>query len=94
VVQGADHPALFHPALRASRLHWIPAAAPRRPLRVYARIRHRQALQGCVLHPGADESCTVAFDRPQRAIAPGQSVVFYANEECLGGAVIEAALPP
>jgi len=94
VVQGADHPALFHPALRASRLHWIPAAAPRQPLRVYARIRHRQALQDCVLHPGADESCTVAFDRPQRAIAPGQSVVFYANEECLGGAVIEAALPP
>jgi tRNA-specific 2-thiouridylase len=92
VVQGAQHPALFHPALRTSRLHWIPAAAPQQPLRVRARIRHRQDLQDCLLRPFADGSCSVTFDHPQRAIAPGQSVVFYTGEECLGGAVIEAAL--
>lgn len=92
VVQGVDHPALYHPALRASQLHWIAGTAPERSMRLQARIRHLQPLQDCQLRPDQHGDCRIDFDQPQRAIAAGQSVVFYQGEECLGGAVIEAAL--
>lgn len=92
VVQGVNHPALYYPALHASALHWIQAAEPQQPLRCCARIRHLQALQDCQLLPLKGGRCNVHFDTQQRAVAPGQSVVFYQGEECLGGAVIEQAL--
>jgi len=92
VVQGREHPALYSHGLRASHLRWISGRPPRAAYRCTARIRHRQALQDCILHPVGNGNCTVLFDVPQRAIAPGQSVVCYSGEECLGGAIIEAAL--
>lgn len=92
VVQGTAHPALYAGALRAGRLHWIAGQPPAAPYRCAARIRHRQALQECRLQPSAGGNCVVLFDTPQRAIAPGQSVVFYSGEECLGGAIIEQAM--
>jgi tRNA-specific 2-thiouridylase len=92
VVQGGNHPALYSPALHAARLHWIAGSPPQEPLHCRARIRHQQELQDCVLIPEADGMCTVDFERPQRAVAPGQSVVFYRAQECLGGAVIGQAL--
>jgi tRNA-specific 2-thiouridylase len=93
VVQGVNHPALFRTGLRASQLHWIAGEPPATSLVCTARIRHQQALQACTVTGGCQEDCSVRFEQPQRAIAPGQSVVFYDNDECLGGGIIEEALP-
>ena len=88
VGQGHDHPALMSRELAADKLHWIAGKLPVAPLRCHAKIRYRQPDQACTLRfPDADR-CEVLFDGPQRAVAPGQSVVFYAGDECLGGGII------
>jgi tRNA-specific 2-thiouridylase len=89
VAQGHHHPALFHRRLRASQLHWIAGQPPALPLTCMAKIRYRQPDQLCVLETLEKDHAEVGFTEPQRAITPGQSVVFYRNEECLGGGVIE-----
>ena len=90
VAQGKNHPALFKTTLYANDIFWISGQSPDLPLRCTAKIRYRQADQDCWLeeHP---EGFRVRFDDPQRAITPGQSVVFYQSEQCLGGGVIEGA---
>jgi tRNA-specific 2-thiouridylase len=92
VAQGVNHPALFKRGLRASRLHWISGQAPSPPFVCMARIRHQQPLQACTLVSISGTDGSVEFERPQRAITAGQSVVFYSGDECLGGGIIEAAL--
>ncbi len=92
VAQGRDHPALFHNRLQASQPHWIAGFPPESPLRCQARIRYRQADQPCCLEAIDETGLRVSFDRPQRAITPGQAIVFYRDDECLGGGVIETAL--
>ena len=89
VAQGRDHPALFHQRLRASQLHWIAGELPPLPLVCAAKIRYRQADQPCVLESLNEQGAEVCFATPQRAIAPGQSVVFYRDDECLGGGMID-----
>ncbi|MHB8920136.1 MAG: tRNA 2-thiouridine(34) synthase MnmA [Halothiobacillus sp.] len=91
VAQGQDHPALFAPALHAGQIHWINEPIEY-PLQVTAKIRYRQPDQACRVRQIDENLLRVEFDQPQRAITPGQSVVFYQGEECLGGAVIEAAV--
>jgi len=90
--QGVNHPALFSSSLRASQLHWISAVPADWPFECSARIRHQQPVQACTLTLVDEQECHVSFKQPQRAITPGQSVVFYQGEECLGGAIIEAAV--
>jgi len=92
VVQGQDHPLLHQNWLAATDAHWqgtSPAALERaQPLRCQAKIRYRQADQACtVVRTGARE-VEVTFDQPQRSPTPGQYVVFYDGERCLGGATI------
>ena len=92
VIQGVNHPALFNRQLHTGRLHWIAGSAPALPLACTARIRYRQPDQPCLVTGAPDETGIVEFSEPQRAVTPGQSVVFYNGEVCLGGGVIEAAI--
>ena len=92
VVQGADHPALRCSGLHAVRPHWLAGRAPAPAFSCTAKVRYRQPDVACrvALVDGAVE---VRFDGPVSGAAPGQYVVFYAGEECLGGAAIMAANP-
>ena len=89
VVQGHDHPLLFKSSLECNQLHWISGSAPTFPLNCKAKTRYRQVDQACtVLLDATTNQVHVDFEQPQRAITPGQSVVFYRDNICLGGGVI------
>jgi tRNA-specific 2-thiouridylase len=88
VVQGHDHPQLFHAALTAREPHWVAGSAPELPLNCTARTRYRQPDQLCRVTPAAGGGLSVRFEAAQRALTPGQFIVFYAGEVCLGGATI------
>lgn len=91
VVQGNDHPGLFSDALGISEIAWVNSEQPvELPLRCNAKTRYRQPDQPCTLQRDDEHNLSVQFDAPQRAVTPGQSVVFYADDVCLGGAVIES----
>jgi tRNA-specific 2-thiouridylase len=89
VAQGHNHPLLMKQGLEAAQLHWVAGSPPVMPLRCQARIRHRQPLQACAVTPLDNGHCQVRFDRLQRAVTPGQSIVFYSDRVCLGGGIIE-----
>ncbi|MFI9654565.1 tRNA 2-thiouridine(34) synthase MnmA [Guyparkeria sp. GHLCS8-2] len=90
VAQGKNHPALFADRLEAEQVHWIEPPPTDRPLT--AKIRYRQPDQAVSIEQTGDR-LIATFAEPQRAITPGQSVVFYDGSICLGGAVITRALP-
>ncbi|MDD2661591.1 MAG: tRNA 2-thiouridine(34) synthase MnmA [Methylococcales bacterium] len=90
VGQGHDHPLMLHNTLEASQLDWCSNKPLLEPLRCTAKTRYRQADQACRLEPMGDDRCRAVFDQAQRAITPGQSVVFYNGEVCLGGGIIES----
>lgn len=92
VVQGHQHPALLAPSLLALDSHWISGNAPRLHHPYSAKTRYRQADAPCHLSTIDGKQCLVDFDEPQWAVTPGQSVVLYDGEVCLGGAIIEQAL--
>ena len=91
VGQGHDHPDLFYLNCSVTDLHWISHQSVTLPFSCTAKIRYRQADQACritrIIHNGA----IAEFDQPQRAITPGQALVLYDNEICLGGGTIEHA---
>ena len=95
VVQGSDHPLLFDDWLAASEAHWIGDApdelAAGAPFRCRAKIRYRQHDQLCTVVRRGERELEVSFDHPQRTPTPGQYVVFYDGDRCLGSAVIERA---
>ena len=88
VVQGHDHPALFSRQLQAEDISWIAGKAPRTPYRCTAKTRYRQADQNCIIDRIENDFCQISFDQPQRAVTPGQFIVFYDGEHCLGGGSI------
>lgn len=92
VAQGHDHPALLSSGLIASQLHWVDRTGPQQAMRLTVKTRYRQTDIPCEATPQADGSIRVVFDSPQKAVTPGQSAVFYLNEVCLGGGIIDEAL--
>ena len=88
VVQGHDHPLLLRKSLSAQEPSWISGAAPAAHSRHTAKTRYRQADAACRLQRVLESEIRVDFATPQWAVTPGQSVVLYEGEACLGGAII------
>ena len=87
--QGHEHPLLMSRSLFTQKIDWVAGHAPETPFRCTAKTRYRQPDQACLVSVEGD-GLRVSFDQPQRAVTPGQSVVFYIDDVCLGGGVIES----
>jgi tRNA-specific 2-thiouridylase len=88
-VQGEQHAALYYPLLSAQTLDWVSGACPPLNQPLKAKIRYRQQEQACQIIAAQADRIIVAFDQAQKAITPGQSIVFYDQQRCLGGGVIQ-----
>jgi len=88
VVRGHDHPLLLKRSLIADETSWIAGEPPAAPSAHSAKTRYRQSDAPCLLDGLVDGVMKVDFPAPQWAVTPGQSVVLYDGEECLGGGVI------
>lgn len=91
VAQGHENPLLMSHQLTAVQLHWIRGLPPALPLKCLARIRHRQPLQACQMQMLHSDRYLITFSSTQRAVTPGQSIVFYQEDLCLGGGIIESS---
>jgi tRNA-uridine 2-sulfurtransferase len=87
VVQGHDHPLLMNNSLKAEDASWVSGDSPRLGMNFSGKTRYRQADAACTLS-STDTGIKVDFAAPQWAVTPGQSVVLYDREVCLGGGVI------
>jgi len=94
VGQGHDHPWLFAKRLFAGDLSWVAGAAPAAGARLTAKVRYRQSDQACRVEAVDADTLVLEFEQPQRAVTPGQSVVLYDGDSCLGGGIIRWADTP
>lgn len=90
VARGDKDPILYASVLRATEPTWVAGKAPAENFTCSARIRYRQPFERCAVVTNGNV-LTVTFDRPQRAVTPGQAIVFYDKAVCLGGATIDRA---
>lgn len=89
-VQGHDHALLYSQKLTAKDVNWIQGKVPETPYTCVAKTRYRQADQVCTIDYIGDDNCSVTFAEAQRAVTPGQFVVFYDEDICLGGGIIDS----
>jgi len=89
-VQGHDHALLYRREVDAIEMHWIAGTAPELPARFGAKTRYRMPDAVCTLEAAA-AGCLATFDVPQWAPTPGQYLVLYDGDVCLGGGVIAAS---
>jgi tRNA-uridine 2-sulfurtransferase len=89
VVQGHDHPLLYRRDVEAIDMHWIAGHEPHVPARFGAKTRYRMPDAACALSKSAD-GYAARFDEPQWAPTPGQYLVLYDGDVCIGGGVIAA----
>ncbi|SET33324.1 tRNA (5-methylaminomethyl-2-thiouridylate)-methyltransferase [Natronincola peptidivorans] len=92
VVQGENHPALYSYGLVASDLSWVSDKEPPAVFNATAKFRYRQRDQKVKVYRTATNQCKVIFEDPQKAVTPGQAVVFYHDKVCLGGGIIDKQL--
>ena len=89
VGQGSDHERLYSKGLVAKQLHWVDRNGPEQSCKMTVKTRYRQHDIPCTVTP-KDNVVEVLFDTPQKAVTPGQSAVFYIDDVCLGGGIIES----
>jgi len=94
VDQGGDSPWLMSTTTWTEPAHWIAGAPPAADFECLAQTRYRQPPERCRARVRGDGRLEAVFERPQRAVTPGQSLVLYDGDACLGGAVIEATDAP
>jgi tRNA-specific 2-thiouridylase len=92
VAQGQNHPALYSHSLIAENVHWINGTPPHFPFNAFAKTRYREIDQACIIESSETGQLKVVFDKPERAVTPGQSVVFYQGDHCLGGGIIVSSM--
>eukprot|EP01022_Parablepharisma_sp_SALTPOND_P016805 TRINITY_DN25531_c0_g1_i1.p1 TRINITY_DN25531_c0_g1~~TRINITY_DN25531_c0_g1_i1.p1 ORF type:complete len:297 (+),score=12.79 TRINITY_DN25531_c0_g1_i1:95-892(+) len=88
VVQDTNHPLLMSETVEASHMHWVLEEAPKVGDKLVAQIRYRQQKQACTVVEVNEDKVLVKFDKPQRAVTLGQSLVLYDGQYCLGGGFI------
>ena len=84
----------FYIMLPAEQLSWVSGTAPKKGTPLAAKVRYRQADQAGIVRQISDDELVLEFDRPQRAVTAGQSVVLYDGQNCLGGGIISWADTP
>ena len=87
--QGHNHPGLYNKTIKTGQLHWITSSPSKIPFECTAKIRYRQKDQACIITTIKDGIATISFTENQFAPTPGQSVVFFNGEQCLGGGIID-----
>jgi len=93
VAQGEHHPKLYSQGLVCGPINWLKTVHEHDfPITCQAKIRYRQDYQNCLLSNSYDNTHIVQFSTPQRAVTPGQYIVFYDKHRCLGGAQIIKAI--
>ena len=90
VGQGHEHPWLLSTRLEASQLAWVSGNAPEVGSQLTAKVRYRQQDQAVRVEKIDEKRMQLKFEEPQRAVTPGQSVVLYDGDVCLGGGIIES----
>ena len=102
VGQGHNHPRLFSKGLIANQLHWVDRQELSKPLKCTVKTRYRQEDVACTVYLINDSNLEksnddspqyqIDFDEPQSSVTPGQSVVFYQDDICLGGGIINTLI--
>ncbi len=91
VAKGHEEDLLWKTRLTLTDVHWISGRAPKLPFHGLASVRYRQEPQSATVEHATKKTVKVVFVSPQKSIAEGQSVVFYHNEEIIGGGIITGA---
>ena len=94
VGQGHEHPWLLSTRLEAAQLAWVSGVAPVEGSTLTAKVRYRQKDQDVSVEQISENHMTLKFRQAQRAVTPGQSVVLYDGDVCLGGGIIETMNTP
>ncbi len=89
VEQGHNHPLMLSDALSAIDICWTSGIQPKLPFTCTAKTRYRQSDQSCTILTTDSHKLHIVFDQKQRAMTPGQSIVFYQEDLCLGGGIID-----